>query len=393
MTSAFKNVIKKLASNRWFMPGLLLGISILISMQSILLGVHHFWAGNYTFYNNFVIFKFSFRHLIENKNLYEHYPNQYADLYKYSPTFALIMCFFYYLPDSIGLVLWNSVNIFVLYYAISLLKSIDASKKIFIVLFLLPELILSTGNSQSNALIAGLTILSFNLFEKGKNSYAIFFILLGAFIKIYSITGLILFLLYPNKLKSLLGILFWTIALFLVPLIVVDFGDLISQYKNWYQLLKADEGQSIGMSLFLYTQFILPLNDYKLLTLLFGGLILITPLFRHKQYSHELFRIRYLSFILVWMVAFNHKSESPTFVIAMSGIGIWFFSSKQSPISTALVILTFIFTSIWFTDLIPDALKTYFIRLEYIKSFFPVLVLFAIYYGLLLKKTKLKHST
>ena len=193
----FNDKIKKIVSNQRNVFGLLILIALAISIQRIGLGVKNFWGGEYTHYNNYVIFKYSFLHLIENTNLYNYYPNEYGDLFKYSPTFALFMGCFYALPDTIGLFIWNVLNILVLYYAIISLKAIEPSKSIFIIFFVLFELILSTQNSQSNALIAGLTILAYNMLEKGKNIYASFFIVLGTFIKLYSIAGCILLLLYP----------------------------------------------------------------------------------------------------------------------------------------------------------------------------------------------------
>ena len=392
MTFKSKDISLYLQTNQWITIGLLFLISVLISLQNIILGVNNFWDGQYTHYNNFLIFKNSFSHLIENKNLYEYYFKEYADLYKYSPTFALIMSIFKYFPDSLGLVIWNSLNIFVLYYALYSTKSVDPSKKIIILMYVMFELILSTQNSQSNVLLAGLTIIAFNMLEKGKNTQATLFIVLGTFIKIYSIVGCLLLLLYPNKLKSTLSLAVWLILLFLLPLLVVDFPDLIWQYKNWYALLKTDQNDSIGTSLYAFTQFVLPFNSFKLITLALGTIVLFTPLLKFKLFASQQFRLQYMALILIWMVVLNYKAESSTYVIAMTGIGIWFFSSKKSKINTILAVLTLLFTSIWFTDIVPSSIKNNFIDLKFIKSFFPILILIKLYFDLIFKNIDNKEG-
>lgn len=41
-------------------------------------------------YNNYVIFKMSFPHLVNNEDLYIVQPEEHWDLYKYTPTFAVL---------------------------------------------------------------------------------------------------------------------------------------------------------------------------------------------------------------------------------------------------------------------------------------------------------------
>lgn len=385
MTNRPKDFLIYFQTNQRIIIVLLFLLSVLISLQNIILGKHNLWGGEFTYYNNYLIFKNSFIHLVENKNLYLNYFNEYDDLYKYSPTFSIIMAIFFYLPESLGLIIWNSLNILVLYYALYSIKLVDTSRKIFLVLFIIFELILSTQNSQSNCLLAGLTIIAYNLFEKGKNTQATLFIVLGTFIKIYSILGCLLLLFYPNKFKSILYLSLWFVLLFLLPLLVVDFSDLIWQYKNWYALLKKDQSQSIGMSFFAFTQYLMSLNSFKLTTLLLGAIILFAPLLKSKLFASQQFRIQYMSLVLIWMVVFNYKAESPTYIIAMTGIGIWFFTSKKSKINTILAILTLLFTSIWFTDIVPDSVKNNFIHIKFVKSFFPILILLKLFFDLIFK--------
>src|SRR5580658_9739822 len=95
-------------------PGFLLvvyvAIAVIAAVQLVALGPHLFempkttstdimhrqevlnlFIGTHqTYYNNYVIFKYSFFHLIDGKNLYGIYPDDHWDLFKYSPTFAFL---------------------------------------------------------------------------------------------------------------------------------------------------------------------------------------------------------------------------------------------------------------------------------------------------------------
>ena len=55
----------------------------------------------------YLIFKQSFFHLIEGKDLFILYPQEHWDLYKYSPTFSLLMAPLAILPDVVGLFFWK----------------------------------------------------------------------------------------------------------------------------------------------------------------------------------------------------------------------------------------------------------------------------------------------
>lgn len=380
-----KTVVNYLKSHPWAMHLMMLVLAILISVQKIALGINAYWGGEYTHFNNFMIFKYSFSHLLHGQNLYAYYPSQYADLYKYSPTFAAWMAPFWYLPSEMGLIIWNCINIGVLYAAFSVLKTLKFEQKLLLTGFVLLELIIATQNAQSNALLAGLTVLVYALLEKGKTHYAAIFLVIGTFIKIYSIIGCLLFLLYPNRIKSIFILSLWGSIALLTPLVFTSFSTLLWQYENWYTLLLKDQRESVGMSLFAFTQLAFPMGLYKPLTWCMGLIMLLSPLLRIPSYKNQLFRLHYLALVLLWMVVFNHKAESPTFIMAMSGIGIWYFSSQSSPWRKALVILCFVFTSLWFSDLIPGAYKSQRVDVMYIKSFFPALICFVLFYDLIRK--------
>jgi hypothetical protein len=57
------------------------------------------------------------------------------------------------------------------------------------------------------------------------------------------------------------------------------------------------------------------------------------------------------------MVIFNHRSESPSFVIAVTGIAIWYVTSPRAWLHTALMALTILVVSVSSTDITPSYVK------------------------------------
>jgi hypothetical protein len=218
---------------------------------------------------------------------------------------------------------------------------------------LLPEIILSAQNSQSNVLIAGLMVLSFVMLNENKIAKASLFILLAAIIKPFALAGFIVFLFYPGKLKMFNWSLFGALVLLLLPLLFVSWADLTGQYHNWREMLSMDHSASQGISVlgWLYAWFGIEAN--KLLVLLTGVLLLLLPLLLIKNYSNSRYQLLMLSSILLWVILFNHKAESSTFIIAVTGIAIWYFTKKPQLIDTVLILFAFVFTCLVATDLFP----------------------------------------
>jgi len=362
-------IANKLLSNKRVILVIYVAFALVATTQSILLKPTHYnyEAGKYidkedgqytaTLYNNYIIFKNSFAHLIQSSDLYKFYLNEHWDLYKYSPTFSLFMGLFYFLPDVIGLFLWNLLNAIVLLVAVYYLPNLSLKNKGLILISILVELMTCMQCEQSNALICGLIILAFGLLERGNYFVGIFCIIATAYIKLFGIVALALLIFYPGKWKLALYTLFWSVFLFALPLVVISVPQLLAQYKSWGQLLSNDHTVSTGLSVagWLSSWFKLSVNK-SIITL--GGVILFClPFIRYKEYSNYLFRLLAFSSVLIWVVIFNHRAESPTYIIAMGGVAIWFFSQKFTTENFILFLLAIVFTSLSPTDLFPPTLR------------------------------------
>ena len=362
--------LKKLFTQPLTLLVLFVVLAILASVQSVLLGLKTFQPDGplYTHYNNYVIFVQSFFHLLEQKDLYILYPAEHWDLYKYSPTFALFFGLFAYLPAVLGLSLWNVLNALILFFGVKALPNFSGGvethgvhlhgRASLLLLVVVPELMTSLQNAQSNAMMAGLMIWAFACLERRQYLAATFFIMATVYIKIFGLVAMALFLFYPRKDKLALFSALWAVVLFALPLVVVDWQQLLFLYRSWGHLLQDDHSISYGFSVMGWLNTWFSLMADKIVVLGTGVLLFCLPLLRVKLYSNFTFRILTLCSVLIWVIIFNHKAESATFVIAMIGIAIWFFAQeKLSRENLVLLILAIVFTSLSPTDLFPKFIR------------------------------------
>lgn len=366
-----KQKLKNLLLNPKFILGVYIIITIAASIVQYLKG-HP--GETYTRYNNFIIFRESFHHLVNSVDLYKNHEPEHFDYYKYSPAFAVAMAPFIFLPDLPGLILWNLLNSLVLFFAIKSLPIKSNHAKILMLWFILQELLTTMQNSQSNGLVVGLMVWGFNKFEKGNVFYASLFIMLSAYIKIYGLLAAVLFLLYPDKIKFILYSVLWIIVLSFIPLLFINPDQLIILYKSWSRIVAEDHTTQYGISLLGLLHSWFNASPDKNIIISSGLILLSLPLLRFKLYKELRFRITYFASLLIWLIVFNHRAESSTFVIAITGIAIWFFTSEKTPVDIGLVILAFVFTSLSPTDLFPGYLREHFV-LPYVLKALPCILI------------------
>ncbi len=335
--------------------------------------MNQFLGRQLTEYNNYLIFKHSFFHLLEGSNLYGLYPSLHWDYFKYSPTFALLMGPIACLPDIIGLSIWNILNAVSVYFAIRMLP-FSIKTQCLLMWFISFELLTCLQNTQSNGLMCGLIIAAFGSMQHGKLIWAALWLVLATYIKVYGAIGFCLFLFYPGKLKFIFYAILWTIILGTLPLLVTPFHTLVWQYHNWADLMIADATAAIGLSVagILHSWF--GINHGMAAVTITGMILFLLPLARFRLYGNEMFRLLILASMLIWVIIFNHKAESSTYIIAVTGVGIWYFAMPAAKWRTVLLVLVFIFTSLGTTDVFPPYVKQHFIYPFKIKAFPCILV-------------------
>jgi len=105
-----------------------------------------------------------------------------------------------------------------------------------------------------------------------------------------------------------------------------------------------------------------------------GMVLFLMPLCYTRFYKDYSFRLLYLASVLIWTVIFNHKAESPTFIIAMSGIGIWYFSRPRKGSDLLLLILAFFLISMSVSDLVPSYIRAEIVRPYGLKAVMAIVI-------------------
>jgi len=352
--------------------------------------------GFYSHYNNYLIFRQSFGHLLEGLNLYITYPNEYFDLYKYPPFFAMLMAPFFGMPVWLGYGIWTALNVFLPLYALSRLGALTTNKGLILALLILPESITSALNSQSNGLVIGLLLLSMDAATSKNTFLAVLYIWLSAFIKIFGGLFFLIFLCFPKQLFSALKYGALIFALFLLlPVFFGGLNVLHRHYLDWFELLKNDFGFHVKYSVMGWLKSWFGLSFSKNSILLFGLMIQIIPLIVNwKRRTERLFYHPFLISILVWMVIFNHMAESATFVIAVVPIGLWFaLRDKILTVEWVMGVLLLLFTILGPSDIYPPTARKLIVETYQLKVFPCILFwLYMIYHSFFLMRFDAKVS-
>lgn len=318
------------------------------------IGLSYFTV-TYSHMNNWLIFRSSFFHLWDGLSLYTPYPQEHNDLYKYSPTFAFLMAPLALLPAKVGAILWNLLGAWL--FSLALKKvPVDNTTKKAIFWISLPEFIGSTQGFQSNIHLISLLILFWVSLENERAFKASLSVLLGFFIKIFGLIGLCLFTFSKYSFadlkffgKFIFGFILSGLILFYLPIILTGYDGLMFQYEEWQKMLKSDVTESFGFSIMGVFHWLTGLSLSHLFFQVTGAIILMVFLFLSRN-GYELTRLLGFISVCYFLILFNHRSESPTFIIAMVAFGIHQSLIKDQTLRWLLIIFTLTCVSILYAD-------------------------------------------
>lgn len=376
-------------------PKYIFGVYLIISVVT---AISKYLRGDYAI-NNYLIFKNVFFNTIHQKNLFIHYPDLYFDLNHYGVFFSALIAPFAMMPDWLGISLWNIANTFIFIYGIYKLPFSDSKKAIF-GLLCLQEYITAALSLQFNVALTGLLLLSAVYIYERKEVKSVTAILIGIFVKIYGIVGLTQFFFIKSKTKFILSGIGIAILFFVLPMAYSSPQFVIQCYSDWFQSIveKNSENQVLGnmqdISLMGFVRRILGDASISNLVFLVGGLPLFAlPYIRIKQYKHYAFQLMILASTLLFLVLFSSSSESPTYIIAVVGVLIWFFLQKErTPLIIGLLIFVIIFTCFSTSDLFPKFVKENYIIKYSLKAVPCIVIWLRVTYELLTKDFETNYS-
>ena len=337
-------------------PWLLGAYALSVLVVAIPKGLHHSD-------NNFLIFDATFRNLRAGRNLYVPHPDQYIDLFKYSPAFAVLFAPISILPDTLGLVVWDAINTMLLALAIVKLLPDKRGDAVLALTFL--EMFGQMQHSQSNSLLAALIILAFLALESERQVGAAFALAIGTAVKIFPIAGAAMALPRPRRLRFAIVFAVALLVVLALPFLVVPPHQVNAQYTSWVTMLPPDAVADTIAGRGMHTG-----GVYELAHLWFGlrsspfaieavgSVLLVLPLATQvRRWADPDFRLRFLCSLLVFLVIFNHRSESPSFVIAMVGIAIWFVISTPDALTISVIVATVAIVSVGASSAVPNSVR------------------------------------
>ena len=322
--------------------------------------------------NNFRIYRASFWNAVRGWNLYMPNPEEYGDLHHYGPLFSLLFApfsFFPLHPLNIGLLLWGIAITLFLYWSIRC-SQFTKYQQLFILWFCAHELLTALYMQQFNIVTAGTILLAYYLTEKERDFWAAFFIMLGTFVKVYSIVGVAFFFFSRHKGRFVGSLLFWAVVMFVAPMPFFHGWDyIVSQYFEWYQSL-ANKNAENTVNI---------MNNISLLGMVhrisgvwFNDLWLIIPgmtlfafgYFRVSQWGHKAFRQTVLASLMMIVLLFSTGSESSGYIIALIGVVVWYTAApwKRSGWDIALLVFVFVLSSMSPSDLFPAFLRKNYVQ-------------------------------
>ncbi len=322
-------------------------------------------------YNNFLIYKYVFWNTLEQNDLYLHYPEKFNDLNHYGPFFSLVIAPYALMPEWLGVILWNVSLAMLLYIAVRTSR-FSRYEILFMLWYAAHDLLTCLFMTQFNIAIAALILFSFTMTEQKKDFWAAFFICAGVFVKLLGIVGLAFFFFSRNKTKFILSLCFWSIVMFVLPMLISSPEYVCDQYASWYHALESKNMTNSGsrttmnnISLIgMVRRIFIDYNYSDLLVIIPGLAIVATGYFRIKQWTSPTFRKMVLAQMMLITILFSTGTENSSYVIAYVAIAIWYASVpwKRSRLDLFLLVYAFVFGSLLPTDLFPKSLQTSLIR-------------------------------
>ena len=325
--------------------------------------------------NNYRIFRGVFWHTLQCTSLYAEYPLEYYDVNHYGPFFSLVIAPFALMPIPLGLVFWCIALSLTLYFAITR-STFSSWQQMFVLWFCSETLLTSLFMQQFNIAIAAIIIASYALIEKERDFWAACLIVLGTFVKLYGIVGLAFFFFSRRKGKFVLSLLFWGVVLFVAPMIISSPDYVVSQYHEWFVCLVEKNGENLAseaqnISALGMVRRVLGNPQYSDLLILAPALVLFAlPYLRFKQWRNEGFRMTLLASVLLFTVLFSTGSESSSYIIALSGVCVWYFAApwQRGKADIWLLVFVFMLSSMGSSDLYPRVVKREYIQAYSLKA-------------------------
>ncbi len=276
------------------------------------------------------------------------------DYFLYGPLFSVLFAPFAFLPDWLGPFVWNLFNYSLYFAAVFTLPdkyTLDQKCRMFLYTFLI--LATTLYSFQYNVAVAYLFVFAFSLLERGRAFWAVVLILVSGFTKVYGIFELGLLLCYPRFWRNMGYVLVVSLLFFLLPLLNLHYSELLPYYQSWVDGLTQHKDTRTWQTIFFLRPFFHGMPSYGMwiqigaITALAGLLIA-----NFRRWGQFVFRVQSLAVLMGWVILFSNSAEKHTYVIALLGYLLWYWSRRPQTIDKVLFWANFIVLVIVPVDLI-----------------------------------------
>lgn len=276
------------------------------------------------------------------------------DVFLYGPIFNILFAPFICLPSWLAPFAWNIINFSLYFLAIfTLPQKFSVQSKCRIFLYTLPILATTQLSFQYNVVVAYIFIFAFSLLERGKYFWAIALIMLSAFTKVYGIFQLGMLLFYPG-LRRNIGYTFFIATVYaLVPLVKIPVAELADYYRSWISALTEHNLSRTYHTIFYIKPFFQEPPSWSGIARIASMAVLaIITVANRRKYSKLSFRVQSLGILMGWVILFGTASEYHTYVIALLGYTIWYYSRRPSVTDKILYWANFVILGLMPIDLL-----------------------------------------
>lgn len=313
---------------RHWLFGLYVIVAVGVTVQRLVLHKEHV----------FRIFASASRNVLAGLNPYAAHPDQHLDFFRYSPAFAIAFTPFALVPEWLGLLAWNLVNALGLYWAVR--RLLPRAQAQLVLLIVLGDIARTMQSCQSNGLVTALMIAAFIAYSGERLWRGAFAVAAGTAIKLFPIGAALFALLRRDRWRAL-GMVAAAVAAFaLLPVVVVGPHDLLLQYARWAAQEHAETFKpmhSVMDLLDVWAGYYGPRFPIQLAGL---ALLLLPAALRWDTRDDPAWRLTLLCSLLVFSVLFNYGAERPSFVIATTGIAVWYVTGPRTKLPGVILALT-----------------------------------------------------
>jgi hypothetical protein len=278
----------------------------------------------------FPIFSASGRFWWAGADLYEpHRSTAVQEGFRYSPTFAILVTPFAWLPDDVGGVAWRLFNVAALFGSLAwLLQALLQPKQprnvlAWLMLLTMPLTLQSVNNGQSNLVVVACMVGTVAAVKEKRWNLASGLMALAFICKLYPVAlGMLLIVLYPRQLLCRLPLT--ALASMGLPFFCQSPAYVIRQYEDWFALLGAEDRSAIALEnmyrdlwllIYLYG---LPIgrNVYMLVQVWAGvGIALLCWHRQREGWPERTLLSSALGLGTAWMMLLGPATESSSFAL------------------------------------------------------------------------------